>query len=55
MKLMMKTMDINTTATYIDPALVRIPEGFDDDEEVLVIGIVPVSYTHLTLPTKRIV
>ena len=30
----------------ITPALIRIPEGA---------RLTPVSYTHLTLPTKRIV
>jgi len=30
----------NIAETFIDSALVPIPEGFDHDEEVLVIGIV---------------
>ena len=28
---------------------------FNDDDEVLLTSLEPVSYTHLTLPTKRIV
>ena len=34
------------------PALTRIPDGAHPD---LGVSILPVSYTHLTLPTKRIV
>ena len=35
--------------------VVNVVDDDDDDDVVLVVVVVAVSYTHLTLPTKRIV
>ena len=32
-----------------------IMNGFDTELRENILGVIPVSYTHLTLPTKRIV
>ena len=37
----------------VDPQ--KVAEAFDSHPEASVLAFVPVSYTHLTLPTKRIV
>ena len=46
--------EINTYGT--NPLLIDSDnDGLEDGREILVNGTDPVSYTHLTLPTKRIV
>ena len=44
-----------TTYSLAELMICAASEAWRDDGEVLASGIGAVSYTHLTLPTKRIV